>query len=172
MRDALEQLVCGWDGKTTSTLKTAYERFHHHPDFVDHLISLSADQRCDRGATWLLKHAFSRGEPKLSGERSARHLAALAHFSHWETRLHLLQYLDHLTIPGEAERLLHGFILESLEAQNRFLRAWGYYALALHAERFPAHQNEALNRLNEAMTRETAGSVKVRIRKALERINP
>ncbi|WP_422041169.1 hypothetical protein [Roseibium sp.] len=172
MRDTLEKLVCSWDGKTTSTLKTAYERFHLQPGFVDHLIDLSTDQSCDRGATWLLKHAFSKGEPALSEKRSARHLAALAHFSHWETRLHLLQYFDHLTIPGEAERPLHVFILQSLEAENRFLRAWAYYALALHAERFPLHRNEALDRLKEAMTRETAGSVRVRVLKALERINP
>lgn len=171
MRDALEQLVRGWDGKATAALKSAYDRFHHQPGFVDHLIDLSADQSCDRGATWLLKHAFSKGEPELSAEYSARHLAALAHFSHWETRLHLLQYLDHLTIPDEAERALHVFILETLETENRFVRAWAYYALALHAERFPSHRNEALDRLKEAMTSETAASVKVRIRKALERIN-
>lgn len=58
------------------------------------------------------------------------------------------------------------------EAENRFLRAWAYHGLALHAERFPAHQTAAIDRLNEVMTRETAGSLKVRIRKALERINP
>nr|WP_319384747.1 hypothetical protein [uncultured Roseibium sp.] len=172
MRDALEQLVCGWDGKSTSALKTAYETFHQQQGFLDHLIDLGDHQSSERGATWLLKHAFTHGEPKLSADRSARHLAALPGLSHWETRLHVLQYLDHLTIPDEAEMLLQAFILDAVEAENRFLRAWAYYALALHAERFPAHQAAAIDRLNEAMTRETAGSVKVRIRKALERITP
>lgn len=172
MRDRLQQLLSGWDGKTTGPLKSAYETLRRQPDFVDHLIDLSEHPDCERGATWLLKHAFDQGEPELSGERSKRHLAGMSGFGHWETRLHFLQYLEHLTIPDEAEATLQAFILDAVEAENRFLRAWAYYGLALHGERFPAHRREAADRLDKAMTQETAGSVKVRIRKALERINP
>lgn len=172
MRDRLEKLLSGWDGKATGPLKTAYETLRNRPELVDYLIELSEHPNCERGATWLLKHAFEQGEPQLSRERSERHLAGISGFGHWETRLHLLQYLDHLTIPDKAGTTLQAFILEALEAENRFLRAWAYSGLALHAERFPAHMREAIDRLDKAMTQETSGSVKVRIRKALERIKP
>jgi len=172
MRGKLEQTLSGWNGKATEPLKTAYKAFCSQPDFVDQLIELSEHQSCERGATWLLKHAFEHGSLKLSKEQSARHLSGVSGFSHWETRLHLLQYLEHLTIPDEAEATLQGFVRNALEADNRFLRAWAYFGLALHAERFPAHEPEAIDRLKQAMALETAGSVKVRIRKALERIGP
>lgn len=172
MRDDLEQLLSDWDGKATEALKSACEMFRAQPDFVDRLVGLSARQDTARGATWLLKHLFENGEPRLSESRTARHIAAMSDFSHWETRLHVLQYLDHLTIPHDAEAPLEAFILDALDSENKFLRAWAYYALALHAERFPVHKCQAIDRLNKAMMQETAGSVKVRIRKALERINP
>lgn len=172
MRDDLEQLLCHWDGKATEALKNACEMFRAQPDFMDRLVRLSEHQNCERGATWLLKHAFENGEPRLSENRTARHLAAMPDFNHWETRLHFLQYLDHLTIPDDAEAPLEAFILDALTSENKFLRAWAYYALALHAERFPAHKRKATDRLEKAMVRETASSVKVRIRKALERLNP
>lgn len=172
MRNRLEQTLSGWNGKATEPLKTAYETCCTQPDFVDHLIDLSEHKSSQRGATWLLKYAFQHGEAKLSRAQCARHLASIAAFSHWETRLHFLQYLEHLTIPDEAGAALQAFILDALGAENRFLRAWAYFGLALHAERFPDHEREAIDRLNGAMARETAGSVKVRIRKALERIGP
>ncbi|MEM8704414.1 MAG: hypothetical protein AAGF82_21545 [Pseudomonadota bacterium] len=172
MRAELEQVLSGWDGKATKPLKTAFTTFRTWPDLVDQLIDLSEHQSCERGATWLLKHAFEHGEPVLSRERSTRHLASLSSFSHWETRLHLLQYLEHLTIPDEAEASLEAFILDALEAENRFLRAWAYYGLALHADRFPDGKQKTIERLEKAMVQETAGSVKVRIRKALARVKP
>lgn len=170
MRDRLEQTLSGWNGKATDPLKIAYQTFCTQPDFFDHLIDLSEHQSCERGATWLFKYAFEHDTLKFSNEQSARHLAGISGFSHWETRLHLLQYLEHLTIPDEAETPLLAFILNTLKAENRFLRAWAYFGLALHAGRFPAHKRDAIDRLNAAKSRETAGSVKVRIRKALERI--
>ncbi|WP_420334731.1 hypothetical protein [Roseibium sp.] len=172
MRDELEHTLSGWNGKATQPLKTAYETLRTEPDLVDLLIDLSENQSCERGATWLLKYAFDRDPPTFSNAQSAQHLAGISGFSHWETRLHFLQYLERLTIPDDAEAPLLDFILDALAAENRFLRAWAYFGLALHSERFPAHRDQAIDRLNEAMARETAGSVTVRIRKALERIAP
>ncbi|MBG6208981.1 hypothetical protein IWQ49_003650 [Labrenzia sp. EL_126] len=170
MRDQLQQILASWDGKATTPLQEAYEIFRGEPAFLDLLIEFSGSKASQRGATWLLKHHFDRKGSKLTDDQSERHLAGLSCFSDWEAKLHFLQYLEHLKLSEKAEEPLRSLIDPELGSENKFLRAWAHYALAIHANRFPAHKEYAFRKLTTARECETAGAVKVRIRKALEKL--
>jgi len=170
MQDGLERTLSSWDGKATAPLEQAYETYRNEPHFLEHLVDLCEAPTCQRGATWLLKHHFDR-KGQLSDELAARHLTAIPLFDHWEAKLHFLQCFEHLRISEDAKVPLNRFIESEVTSANKFVRAWACYALAIFALRFPEHKEHALDTLKQAGNRETAGSVKVRIRKALEKLD-
>lgn len=166
----LQEVLASWDGKATDPLEKVYEACRHEPDFLDTLIEFARSPDCENAATWLLKHTFDCRHANLSPNQSARHLSGLAALSHWEAKLHFLQYLEHLHLSESDQEPLLKFIEPELRSGNKFLRAWAHYALAIHAECFPAQRQYAVDTLTRARDRETAGSVKVRIRKALKKL--
>ncbi|MET1416163.1 hypothetical protein ABVF61_28095 [Roseibium sp. HPY-6] len=170
MRTQLHQVLSEWDGKDTAPLERSYASFQAETDLVGYLVDLGEDERCQRGATWLLKHHLEKSGSGLPEQLAAKHAAFAPKLTDWEARLHFLQYFEHLQIPEHLEDPLRQMIDNGLTSENKFLRAWSHYALAVLAQRFPAHESKALKILRTAGERETAGSVKVRIRKALEKL--
>lgn len=170
MRTQLAQILHKWDGKDTAPLTRAYSSFATAPDFTVHLVELCETEACERGATWLLKHHLEKSGDGLAEPLATRHVTFAPRFAHWEARLHFLQYFGHLQIPENVEHPLEQMIDDGLTSENKFLRAWSHYALAVFAQRFPAHRSRAIETLEQAGACETAGSVKVRIRKALEKL--
>ncbi|MBG6174527.1 hypothetical protein IWQ55_002400 [Labrenzia sp. EL_208] len=170
MRTQLAQILRKWDGKDTALLEHAYSSFATEPDFAVHLVELCETEGCERGATWLLKHRLEKSGDVLPEQLATRHVTFAPRFVHWEARLHFLQYFGHLQIPENVEHPLEQMIDNGLTSENKFVRAWSHYALAEFALRFPAHRSRAIETLERAGACETAGSVKVRIRKALEKL--
>ncbi|MES0885019.1 hypothetical protein [Roseibium sp. SCP14] len=168
--ETLQSVLVAWDGKLTKPLEEVFAVHRADPDFLGSLIDLSENEACERASTWLLKHHFdTKGEP-LSFSQTRKHLASLPHVRHWEAKLHILQYLDQLEVPAEAETTISDFITEALTSQNKLVRAWAYYGLATLAYRFPKRKKAALDFLTSAQEKEIAGSIKVRIRKALKKL--
>ena len=140
------------------------------PEFQAHLVDLCSIADCQRGATWLLKHDLGQTKASLPDDLSQRHLSTIHQILHWEARLHILQYLERLSLPETAKSDLSRFVEEAISADNKLVRAWGFYGLAILAVRFPDLAVNARRVLQQAQSTETAGSVKVRIRKGLEKL--
>jgi hypothetical protein len=167
MIEDLKTSLAAWDGKNTRPLLDLYEAFEHTRDWLGALVQLSCEQDCERGATWLLKHYLESGA-SLPADLTDEHLCHLAPLSHWEARMHVLQYLDRLKLTDTVKTPLHIFIKEAIASDAKLIRAWGYYGFAVLARQFPEFQSEARANLIKAGQIETAGSIKVRLRKALE----
>ena len=45
-----------WDDKTTSDLQSVYDLYSVKNDFSHNYLALIAEDGCDVGATWLIKH--------------------------------------------------------------------------------------------------------------------
>lgn len=165
MIDDLKAELAAWDGKNTQPLLDLYGNSDPTDLWLGALIQLSSEPDCDRGATWLLKHYLESGA-SLPAHLTRAHLGNLAPLSHWEATLHVLQYLDKLRIPDAAKPALLTFVKSSLSSDARLVRAWAYYAFAVLACRFPEIKKEALAVFTDAEQAETAGSIKVRLRKA------
>lgn len=164
----LEAELAAWDGKDTGVLEALFRKKQRDREFLQSLITACNTQGLQRGATWLLKHHLERADAPLSAALTRRHLAQLAGIEDWQAKLHVLQYLDRLDLPEDAEPELLAFVEEALLSARTLVRAWGYSGLAVLARRFPHRRETTRQLLTSAKTSETAGSVKVRIRKALE----
>ncbi|MEM9631913.1 MAG: hypothetical protein AAGA50_11350 [Pseudomonadota bacterium] len=171
MRDSLAKSLKDWDGKATAPLEELFSDYREHPGFLVTLVEFCETEELQRGATWLLKHHHDQKLPPLPEDLTLRHLSALPELLHWEAKLHALQYLDCLIIPDGQRIIACSFVEKETDSENKFVRAWAFYGLATLANRFPDLRDEAWNRLQAAALDETAGSVKVRIRKALEKLN-
>lgn len=170
MRDALSSILKSWDGKATAPLEEAYADFGNHPGFLITLTEFCQTEELQRAATWLLKHHFDQKQGPLARDLTALHIKSLPVLAHWETKLHVLQYLEHLTLTSDDEVALCAFVDRETSNENKLVRAWAYYGLATLAQRFPEHKTAALERLHAAQETESAGSIKVRIRKALQKL--
>lgn len=171
MAETLHKVLSNWDGKDTRFLERLFHDEAGNPGFLKSLVTLSAREESQRGATWLLKHHFDIRAQPLSPELSQEHIACVADTEDWQTRLHVLQYLEHLDLPVAFRKPASDFVEVSIRSERPFVRAWAWHALSVLAQRFPDQRDETCQRLSEAQETETAGSVKVRIRKALARLN-
>ncbi|WP_415714924.1 hypothetical protein [Roseibium sp.] len=170
MRDTLSGILKSWDGKATAPLEEAYADYRDHPGFLVTLTELCQTEEHQRAATWLLKHHFDQKKGPLARNLTELHIKSLPVLAHWETKLHVLQYLEHLTITSDDKVALCAFIDRETSSENKLVRAWAYYGLATLAQRFPEHKTSALEQLHTAQETESAGSIKVRIRKALQKL--
>ncbi|ASP35075.1 hypothetical protein [Labrenzia sp. VG12] len=171
MTQTLFSFLSQWDGKDTKSLTGLFHDEAGNPEFLNSMVRMAALEECQRGATWLLKHHFDGGGVAPSEELAQQHISQVADTGDWQTRLHVLQYLEHLDLPDDSEALQSEFVEASLKSEKPFVRAWAWHALCVLAERFPGRNQATRRRLSEALSRETAASVKVRIRKALQRLN-
>ncbi|MCV0429422.1 MAG: hypothetical protein K5905_28590 [Roseibium sp.] len=171
MPDALHAIPSGWDGKQTEPLEAAFCKYRSDPEFLASLVGLCKQEPCQRGATWLLKHHFETKGPPPTVALTKLHFNTLPRIQPWEAKLHFLQYLEFLDIPAEAKSTLEAFVHDAISSENKLVRAWAYYGLATIARQFPETRRSALEALTKARSNEVAGSVKIRVRKALEKLS-
>ena len=161
MTDLTEELH-SWDGKSTAVLQSIYERHCAEEDFVATTLARIADVNLQRAATWILKRHLELGNSVSAGEcRSI--LGSLSVQQDWESKLHLLQCLAHLSIADEDRVSLEQFLEACVRSDKKFVRAWaysGYHELAL---RFPEYRKRVDGMLARARQSEAA-SVRARIR--------
>jgi hypothetical protein len=75
---------------------------------------------------------------------------------------------SHIAFSGLSKQTTWHFLLACSREPNKFVRAWAYSGLHQLALDHPAYREQARAVLEAAKRSETAASVKVRLRKALE----
>ncbi len=162
---SLKNGILKWDGKSKDEIENIYERFSVDSDFLPMLFELSRNEDSETGATWLLKKYIEMGNT-LSVRLTEEFYSFLHKAIKWEAKLHLLQCIPRITIPGSRKREADEFIRNCLASKNRFVRAWAYGGFCKLADEHPEYRDEARQLVNFAMTEESA-SVKARIQNAV-----
>lgn len=164
----LEAAIAAWDLKSSNDIGRIYRQYSVKPSFGTALTALIGERALERGASWLLKHHLETGWLDITPANVSTIYGSLNDLEHWEARLHLLQCIPHLPIPRSHVKPLERFLRNAISDEVKFVRAWGYngwHQLGIqHAE----YQPQVVEILERAKASETAPSVKVRIRKALE----
>ena len=164
----LRLAIAQWDGKSASAIKAVYDRFHDRERFNDDLIALMENETSQAGATWLLKHHCETKHVELSEEQRRSYQAKWKNLSHWEAQLHVLQCMEYIPIDASQKANVHSFLQRCLASEKKFVRAWAYSGSARLALAIPDYRSETHALLVEAHEKESAGSVRVRVRKGLE----
>ncbi|SDR23254.1 hypothetical protein SAMN04515695_3617 [Pseudovibrio sp. Tun.PSC04-5.I4] len=167
----LREDLSTWSGKSNSAISEIYARHHEEPNYLARLVGLISQQDTERGASWLLKHHFDQGGGSLPTPIVYKVYSSLPTLGHWEAKLHILQCMEHLPIPEAHRDTVEQFLKTEMLAERTLVRAWSYYALALFTQRFPENLEESYDLLEQKVLVETAGSVRVRLRKALDKLS-
>ncbi|MHA2815162.1 hypothetical protein [Vibrio campbellii] len=159
--------VLGWDGKSAEDIEQIYIEHHTEDVFRSKVIDLCLDELLNVGGTWLLKHHLECGGT-LSTEEQQAILIRLPSYEHWESKLHILQVLEHFCITKQTRRVLEPFLRHGLSDINKFIKAWSFNGLYELAVQYPELQNEVSELLHLALAHEPA-SVKARVRRLLKK---
>ena len=160
--------LLAWDGKSKPAIAQVFVRHVKEEDFLTDILSLLVEPKLQVGASWLLKHGLDNRSFNLSQKQATAVYRCVQRLEQWEAKLHVLQCMPCLTISPSQVKRVKKFCDECLEDKNKFVRAWAYSGLYELAETHPRFQEEVGAKLLEGMETETAGSIKVRIRRALE----
>lgn len=159
---ALEDKLVEWDGKSAEFLRDVYERSVDGDHFLDDLFPLLNETKFQSAATWLLKRHLDEGH-SISGTQKAALFRSLKTLDDWESKLHALQCLPHLSITrGQAKRMAV-FLRDCLQEKNKFVRAWAYGGFHVLSEQHEDYREEATERIAWAIEHESP-SIRARIR--------
>lgn len=164
---SLQNETAEWDGKSADQIRAIFAKYQQSQSYADELITMLDFEFAQRGASWQLKALLESGK-RLSPDQIENLAAVFNQLDHWESRLHILQSIPYLPIPSAVELEFEAFIRQSLDYKNKFVRAWAYTGFYELAVQYPEYQSEAMLLLNKAMEQES-GSIKVRVRKALQK---
>lgn len=165
---SLESDIRAWDGKSAVDIGGVFNRHAGSARFAARLIDLAAQADLERGATWLLKRGLETGAFALTAEQAVAFYGLFPAAQDWGAGLHLSQSIPHVAVPSSAAAGVAALLDRQLTDRRAIVRAWaywGYHELALVA---PRYREEAESLLLDAARSERAGSVRVRVRKALE----
>ena len=167
IRDELE----AYDGKHTDVLEGILSRHRSTSSFVGSLVPLVAegDQKLQAAATWLLK-TMAENDVQFRPDHLVALFGSLSDLTHWISKLHVCQMLQHVAIPDESATNVIWFLDRNLWDENRFLRAWsynGFYELARQHQKYMPYAMEQLERGET----DKAASVKARIRTIRKAMN-
>ena len=162
----LRKAIKAWDMKSSKDIRAVYEQFKEADNFQSDLTNALTDPSLQRGATWLLKHHLeNQAVLKTSETRSIYQNLGL--FTHWESKLHILQSLEYLSIPKEFKATLELFIRPCLKSKKKLLRAWGYHGFYHLNKTFPEYSKETDLLFQNAMLDESP-SVIARIKNLIK----
>jgi len=170
----LNDTIAAWDGKSVDAITRIYNAHNRTAEFGSELINCLGDPESERGVTWLIKHHLEQGWITQDSGPEPHEIVtmvnALPAFTHWEARLHVLQCLDHLDIPESATAPLATYLETAITDTAKFVRAWAYHGWCVLAEQHPAYLPHAVALLEAAQISESAASVKVKVRRALQKL--
>ena len=92
----------------------------------------------------------------------------LQSLEHWESRLHVLQSIPYMPIPGTHKKKVETFLRECLVDDVKFVKAWAYSGFYELAVQYPEYQDEAEQFFEMAM-RDQPASVRSRIRNIMKK---
>lgn len=164
----LSQSLKAWDQKSKQQMLGVFENYKKSNQFIDDLIGHVSDLDSQVGATWLLKHALETG--CVLGSMQAINLCKACNaLGDWQSKLHFLQILPYFQVPLDLKYQVIDFVRKCTEADNKFVRAWGYNGLYEVANTHPEFRNGLDVIFNSASETEPA-SVKARLRKVQKAI--
>ena len=146
-------------------LKQIYQTYSRSEDFLSRLISCCESGNLEQSATWLIKRHLEAGRP-ADAQESSRIVSLLESASHWQTKLHILQSVRHLDIPGCDRQSCFSSLKILIRHRRNFVRAWAYDALYALAQQDAGLRGEAMQ-LFFAAQDDSAASVQARIRNIL-----
>ncbi len=154
MRDAFAM----YDGRSPTVLSEISARHRERAGFLEALIGLIGDddRMVSEGATWVLKSELETGR-RLDESLTARLVAAADRVTAWQAQLHLCQIVAHLEVPESARAPLRTWLIQRLDADRPFLRAWALDGLC-HLSDGP------LGSLLDRMADDPSASVRARVR--------
>lgn len=154
--------ISQWSGRSAQDMRLIYDSFSKARNFVPSLLKLAHEPQSQTGATWLLKH-YLETDGTLTPDQSADFFGCLHYLQSWESKLHMLQSLSHVTIAQSQCMRLEDFLQTCIEDQNKFVRAWAYNGFFYLAKQYPKYQDVVRQRMEQAKDSESA-SIKARIR--------
>jgi hypothetical protein len=165
----LKDTIRHWDGKSTLPLKQIYEADCNKPDFASILVALLSEQDFQRGASWLLKHHVDTGHDiNPANARTCYH--SLDQLTHWDAQLHVLQTMHAMPVGADQKHAVQDFLEQCVNSRRTLIRAWAYTGFVVLAGQFKEYCSETRALLLRAEAQETAGSIRVRIRRGLEEL--
>ena len=161
MTELLEALQA-FDGKATTGLSKARERFGDREGFLGDLAALvGSEEGCvSDAATWLLKHCAEDGALPGPAE-TAVIVRRLDSVSTWQSALHLCQAAEFFAFTPAQARRFGRWASRFVGHERPFLRAWSTHALHHAARQAPDLTPLAETALARA---ENDGSASVRAR--------
>lgn len=159
---ALAEKTSQWSAKSAQDMRVIYDAYAKASNFVPSLMKLILEPHSQTGATWLLKH-FLETDGTLTAEQNSGFFLALQSLENWESKLHMLQCLSHVTIGQLQCPRLEEFLHDCLSDDNKFVRAWAYNGFFHLAKQHPHYQEEVEHRMQQAKETEAA-SIRARIR--------
>lgn len=163
--DALVQALLDFNGKSTEVLEQFAAAHQLEASLIADLCDFAGgdDRNLQAASTWLLKHYGLTGADLSPGQTETL-LRLLLRETGWLPRLHVLQMMDALVVPGS----LAAPLMAALEAQargaNTFIRAWSVQAAAALADQHLAYRERALDLLARA-AQDAKPSVQARLRR-------
>ena len=169
--DILSDLIA-WDGKDTDWLEQFYRVNVEDSSFEELIylwpIELEGSDRLYISLSHLLKQHCDKGYI-VRAKQNRSILSVLENEPHWQTLLHILQSFKSFELIEEDRASWERVLKSALSSENKFVRAWSYYAWALFADRFPRYKPE-VNDYIEMALRDEAASVKARIRQMQKQV--
>ena len=163
--ESVAAAIAVFDGKGTDNLESVASQVDATPEVLQSLcdFTCSEESRIQSAASWLLRR-YSQAGATLSSKQTEQLLRVLTRDSHWEARLHVLQMMGDLALPQARPDKLWRALVEQTNDDNKFIRAWSCYGLAVIADQHPPYQERALTLLAAGEQNEAA-SVRARIRR-------
>lgn len=165
----LRHAIGQWDGKSAALMRQIYDANCKRTNFTSTLAALLSEQDYQRGASWLLKHHIDNGHAVKRNDAQTCY-TSLNQLTHWDTHLHILQAMHALPIDATHKAAIHSFLTKNVTSKRTLVRAWSYTGFVILARQYEEYHAEAQALLKQAKEVETAGSIKVRIRKGLEEL--
>ncbi|MBY4675606.1 hypothetical protein [Marinobacterium arenosum] len=163
----LRQALRTWNGKERAFLLELYRQYREEADFIDQLLHLlERHSDCQRAASWLLKHHLEQSA-RLATEQVDSLFHCAARLVDWQSRLHLLQMMPRLDLPGAKRAPIENFVRQCLTDQARFVRAWAYNGFYLLASLYPELRPE-VERFCQMALHDEPPSVRARVGEVLK----
>lgn len=158
--------IAQWDGKAVAAMQLLADQHHGQQGYVQQLVTLLHDDKCQLGASWLLKASLDTGEA-LPQSQIEPVLMCLLTAASWQTKLHILQILPFLTLNSQQASKIYPALRAGLSDPNKFVRAWSYngmYELSRQHEKYILETKQYF----ELALKDEAPSVKARIRNIMK----
>jgi len=163
----IQDELAAWDGKSAHHIGKIYNNYNNKVVFLHNVIELMAQAKCQKAASWLLKHHLEN-DNKINLPETQSVFKLLHTLDHWESKLHVLQSLPFLNIPNDYKTALEHFLRDCLTQTNKFIRAWAYNGFYELAKQYPEYEEETRLFFDMAM-RDEAPSVRARIRNIMKK---